>query len=462
LSNNILAKVSPSDILRTAMNSRFLIVSLLVLIFPVWLVPNLKLVYQGQLDESAVISNEALVSYPEKVSFRLELDPQINIVGATLNYDVEQTSCLEVSNQVPVQVSGSTLEWEWPMVRSGNNPPPGVSLWWQWDLTDDQGRTYTTARKEVVFEDNRFDWQTVSDGKVTLNWYAGEEVGPMLLEAAVDGLQLLETDLGIELPQDVTFYIYGSADEMREAVLSIPDWTGGVAFPEYNTILIGVPPRIAADWGRDTVRHELAHLVLGQYGRSCVGGHRPSWLEEGLAMYAEGHPSDEVQRDLETALKENNLIPLRSLNGAFPAHSDEASLAYSQSSSVISFLTEEYGEEKIQSLIQILATGESYDDALQQVYGFNVDGLEQEWRAWYGLPFRPIPPTMTPITAANVPTLVPIAAPVDLPTPQSYATSSAPQSPSEQSSGICALGLLPLALLGAFSWYSRKSAHDIK
>ena len=90
---------------------------------------------------------------------------------------------------------------------------------------------------------------------------------------------------------------------MQDAVLYIQDWAGGVAFPEYSTILMGVPPNIAEDWGRSTIRHELAHLVVGKFGHSCVGGHRPTWLEEGLAMYAEGEPSSTVTSELEQATK---------------------------------------------------------------------------------------------------------------------------------------------------------------
>lgn len=410
---------------------------------------------QQQLDEATILANEAIVAYPEEVTFHLEVDPDAEVTEATLTYGLEQISCLDVSTQVPVDVTGSTLEWDWIMIRSGN-PPPGASLWWEWTLTDDQGQIYTTPRQELTFEDDRFDWRTVNDGNVTLHWYAGEDVGPLLLEAAVDGLQVLEADLGIELQEEVEFYIYGDPDDMRDAVLYIQDWAGGVAFSEYNTILMGVQPSIAEGWGRDTVRHELAHLVVGQYGRSCVGGARPSWLEEGLAMYAEGEPSSQVTGDIDDALDNNSFIPLRSLNGAFPAHGDAASLAYSQSYSVIQFLREEYGQEMIQSLIQLLATGESYDDALEQIYGFNVDGLEQQWRSWLGAPMRPVPPTSTPFTAAAVPTLPPLSGPSNLPTPDAPAQGPESQTDAGLGNGLCAFGLLPLMLLGVFGWQSRK------
>jgi hypothetical protein len=402
-------------------------------------------------DEEYIIANEASVDYPTEVHFRLEVDPEITIVDALLTYDVEQTSCLDVSTQVPVQVDGPIIKWDWAMIRSGN-PPPGVELWWEWTLTDDQGQTYTTSRQNLKFADDRFPWQTITQGDVTLHWYAGEEVGPILLESAVDGLLLLEEDLGIELHEDVEFYIYGGSADMRDAVLYIQDWAGGVAFPEYNIILMGVPPDIADDWGRSTIRHELAHLVVGQYGRSCVGGHRPTWLEEGLAMYAEGEPASDVTADLDQAIQENSFAPLRSLSGSFPAHDDAAGSAYSQSYSTIEFLRDEYGQEKLQMLLLLLAEGASYDDALEQIYNVNVDGLEQQWRTWINVPARRIPPTPIPINAASIPTVAPLDGPATVPTPLASDSQPAVSSAPAPSSGICGFGLLPLLLLGVFTW----------
>lgn len=411
----------------------------------------------AQTAVSPVIANTATVNYPNDITFRLEVDPDVTIVDAVLTYDVAQTSCLDVSTQVPVAVNaptadGQVIEWQWVMIRSGN-PPPGATLWWEWTVTDDAGNRYTTPRETLTLRDERFAWRRVSDGAVTVHWYDGDEVGPTLLDAAVSGLQLLQEDMGIELQQDVEFYIYGSAEEMRDAVLYIQDWAGGVAFPEYNVILMGVPPGIADSWGRSTVRHELAHLVVGQFGQSCVGGRRPTWLEEGLAMYAEGAPSEQVRSDLARGVRENSFAPVRSLNGAFPAHDAEASSAYSQSYSLVTFLREAYGQEKIQALLLALAQGAGTDAALEQVYGFNVDGLEQAWRTWIGVAQRPIPPTPTPLVAANVPTAVPLAAPVDVPTPPAAAAAPPEAEAPAPAISICGVGLVPLLLL---AWLRRR------
>jgi hypothetical protein len=248
---------------------------------------------------------------------------------------------------------------------------------------------------------------------------------------------------------------------MRDAVLYIQDWAGGVAFSEYNVILMGVPPTIAESWGRPTVRHELAHLVIGQYGRSCVGGSRPTWLNEGLAVYAEGPPQTHIINDINAGMRDNSFEPLRSLNGPFSSHGTDAGIAYSQSYSVVDFMLNEYGQEPMQQLLLTMAEGETYDAALEAVYDLNVDGIELAWRQANGLPKRTIPPTPTPLQAANIPTIVPQGMPESLPTvPAANATavpSSTSDTPSGQpSSGLCTAAFLPLLFVGLVLTNRRK------
>jgi hypothetical protein len=262
-------------------------------------------------------------------------------------------------------------------------------------------------------------------------------------------------------------------------VLYIQDWAGGVAFSDYNIILIGVPPSIADTWGTSTVRHELAHLVIGRFGQSCLGGSRPNWLNEGLAVYSEGEPDNSVLTDLEQAVEDNAFFPVRSLNGAFPSHDSGINLAYSQSYSLVNFLLESYGSDKMQELLLTLAQAEGYDAALEQVYGFNTDGLEVAWRQSIAAPPRQIPPTPTAISAAAVPTYIPLNGAQSVSTQGSIgtavpnpteplpaatlesaaeATTSNPQSPppdpqtptpeSDNTISVCGLGAAPLFGLG--------------
>jgi hypothetical protein len=436
------------------------------ILFALFAVLPLILVVQpptaAQSTAPVVLSDEALVDFPESVTFRLNLDETTPIKHATLTYQLGRSDCLAAGTQVPVEVNGPVLEWTWVMSRSGN-PPPGAQMWWQWTLTDEAGNVTETDWQEMTFEDRRFDWQTVeaeagaASAPIRLHWYRGPEVGPILLDAAVAGLERLEQDTGIELDGEVELFIYGDSADMREALLYVQGWAGGVAFDEYNTILIGVPPNQAEGWGTNTVSHELAHLVIGQFSRSCLGGSLPTWLSEGLAMVAEGEPDETTQRDIEMGIEFDAFMPVRSLNGAFPARGNEATSAYSQSYSLVDFLLDSYGQEKMQELLLTLAGAAGYDEALEQVYGFNADGLEETWRAAIGAPARTIPPTPTPVVAAAIPTVNPIGAAQSQPTPD--VTAAPPTAPDrDASSGLCAFGLAPLFMVAGFATIRRKRA----
>jgi hypothetical protein len=416
---------------------------LLFICLPLWLLWPGSVIAQTPLSE-----NTAVVNFPHTVTFSLQTAPD---QSASLSYGVDKTSCLDVAGQVPVPVDNAgRAEWTWIMSRSGN-PPPGTGIWWQWTITDGDGRQQTTPRQTITFADERFEWRLVETENIRLYWYRGDRVGPALLEAAAEGLATLEADMGISLDSPVTIYIYDSSDNMRQALLYVQDWAGGVAFVEYNTILMGVPPHSVDSWGKPTIRHELAHLVLGQFGRSCVGGSRPNWLEEGLAVYAEGPPSARVQQDIQAGVEQNRFEPLRSLMGSFPAHDSEATMAYSQSYSVVAYLLTEYGPDQMQALLLELAAGSGYDAALEKVYGFNTDELETAWRAAIGAPARTIPPTPQPLEAMPVATLAPLAAPQSLPTPVAADLIPVTEESARPSAGLCGLGLLPLLTLAFFT-----------
>jgi hypothetical protein len=333
--------------------------------------------------------------------------------------------------------------------------PPGSEVWWEWTLTDASGNTVTTPRETLTIEDDRFEWQVVSAEGVHMHWHEGRTVGPVLLDAAVDGLDRLEAEMGIELQDDVDIYIYNSSEEMRDALLFVQGWAGGVAFSEFNTILLGVAPDEVSDWGVRVVAHELAHLVVGQFGRSCTGGSRPTWLDEGLAMVAEGEPEVSTLADIERGIEEGAFDPLRSLNGAFSAHFSGALSAYSQSYSVVQFLLDTYGQEQMQTLLHVLAEGEDYDESLERVYGFNLDGLEVAWRQALDAPPRVIPPTPTPIRPNQVPTIPPLAVADVMPTPAVIPTLESAEN-ARPRSGLCGLGLAPLAIIVGWSIKRRR------
>jgi hypothetical protein len=115
------------------------------------------------------------------------------------------------------------------------------------------------------------------------------------------------------------------------------------------------------------------------------------------------------------------------LNGGFSELPDKANLSYSQSYSVVKFMIDTYGQEKMTRLLVALRDAKPIDVALLEVYGFDTDGLEDAWRASVGASPRPVSAQSTAQPAPTfVPTFVPVSgAPLaESPTPHAIPTSS--------------------------------------
>jgi hypothetical protein len=162
------------------------------------------------------------------------------------------------------------------------------------------------------------------------------------------------------------------------------------------------------EWGKDAIVHELTHVLVGHLTFSCLGD-VPTWLNEGLAVYSEGGLDSASQQQLDDAIKNDTLLTIRSLSGGFSEVADKAYLSYSESYSIVKFLIETYGQDKMTSLLVALRDGLTIDEALTKTYGFNVDGLEDAWRKAIGAQPRPVDaqPTAQP-TPTFVPTIVPV------------------------------------------------------
>ena len=109
-------------------------------------------------------------------------------------------------------------------------------------------------------------------------------------------------------------------------------------------------------------------------------------------MYAEGDPRTDLESALERAISEDRLISVQTISSNFPSAYDEARLSYAESYSLVQFLLDQYDGDRMLDLLSIFKDGSSYDDALQQAYGFDSAGLDDLWRMSLGLePGEPSP-----------------------------------------------------------------------
>ena len=364
--------------------------------------------------QSQVTRNEVTFNFPETATFQLSVDHPVDITSIVLEYGNRQQTCGEVVAKAFPEITPGTqvnAEWTWEMLQSGSLPP-GSQLWWRWRITDASGNETVTETKTVTWLDDTHNWKTVQNGDfLRLHYYQGDQTYiDTLSRAAADGLKFNETQSGLKADAPIDLYIFANTDDMKEAILYEPSWTGGQAFPGENIVIIGISPN-NLDWGTDAIVHELTHVLVGHLTFSCLGD-VPTWLNEGLAVYSEGQLDTGSQDQLEQAIRDNTLLSVRSLSGGFSEVSDKAYLSYSQSYSLVKFLIESYGQDKMIALLILLRDGLTIDEALLQTYGLDVDGLEDAWREAIEAAPRAVSPQGQPTlqpTPTFVPTIVPIS-----------------------------------------------------
>jgi hypothetical protein len=113
----------------------------------------------------------------------------------------------------------------------------------------------------------------------------------------------------------------------------------------------------------------------------------PVWLDEGLAMYMEGPLTGVFEYYLSQAVENDTLISVRSLASPFSAYADQSYLSYAQSHSLVSMLIEKYGREKMLEILNVKNDGIDYDESLEKVYGFDMDGLDGIWRDYVNVKY---------------------------------------------------------------------------
>jgi hypothetical protein len=151
----------------------------------------------------------------------------------------------------------------------------------------------------------------------------------------------------------------------------------------------------------------------------------PQWLHEGLAVRSQGGMTEAQRIALDEAIRDDTLISLRVLNSPFPDTRDRVSLSYAESNSLVNFIIEAYGPEKLGELIAVFAEGAHYDDGMLEVFGVDMDGMEDLWREHIGAQPRSGVTRATPVpTATLLPP--PTATPVPSHTPTATAVAVVP------------------------------------
>lgn len=329
----------------------------------------------------SVLSSRAEANFPDTLTFNLAVSGTFPITKVYLRYRLLNDNPIRVFSEVWMNFKPGTYvetNWVWQMKKTGGLPP-GSDLSYWWVITDERGNKLETLPRNFIYFDTRYNWQWLERGNILLFWVRGDQdFAEQLLSSATQALDRLEQNAGIRLEKGIKIFIYPSSAELQQAILYATEWTGGIAFTDFNIVVIGISPS-ELTFGKRAVAHELSHLVTKQVSFNFYGD-IPTWLNEGLAMWNEGPMRPEMTRELERAIELRRFPTLRTLSSPFPGDVSGALLSYAVSQSVVSFLLDSYGGNKMLELLRALKDGSSYDETLLEVYGFDMDRLFELWR----------------------------------------------------------------------------------
>ena len=338
-------------------------------------------------DEIEVVSHEVTADFPEGITFRVTATSPDTIEEIRVFYK-PLGSNRSIYNYLETE-PGTLVNGEYvmPTGTAATHKPPGTVFRYSFEIRDSAGRVLRTDDEDFLYMDDSLEWNSVSEGLLTVYYFGAfvENRAKAVLETIQRTIEEMGAVLGIAPKEPIKIVTYSNYRDMSRALpfrsqaVREDLETQGMAWPEERVLLV----LISGETVMGIASHEFTHILVGEAagrGYSLV----PSWLNEGLAEYGNQDPAPNYDWALNYAIFTRRLKPLWYLD-TFSGTPDDIVIAYGHGKSVVRYMIEVYGEEKMAELMRAFHTARSTDQALQQVYGFDVYGLDSQWRRAIGL-----------------------------------------------------------------------------
>jgi Tol biopolymer transport system component len=227
-----------------------------------------------------------------------------------------------------------------------------------------------------------FDWVILKSQHFDIYYYDQQELLAknlaLIADAAYDSLA---RHLGHELRARIPIVIYRSQNEFQETNVTLDllgEGTGG--FTELFKNRVVLPFTGSYEDLRHVTVHELTHvftfeLVYGNMLESIFTRQYlfalPLWFLEGLTEYESQMWDAEAEMVMRDAAITGYYFPLE--------QDVQGYLAYKQGQSVIRYIVDKYGAEKLTDVIRQTASTRNIDRALESSVGVDSRGLTRAW-----------------------------------------------------------------------------------
>ncbi len=344
-------------------------------------------VYAADDSSIKVIYSSAISEFPEGIRFQLKAssDNKITSIAVRFNTGQATTGSYNYLDFEEDFIVDSELFWR--TNTRASYIPPGTIIKYSFEIEDNAGNSFNTETIEFVYHDARYTWYDLTNGPVTVSYHGPvEKRAQSVLDATIQTLQHMGPLLGADIQEPIRVTMYNNVKEM---LVALPPGsttirreliTEGQAFVKVGTLLVLGGGRGAIG----TTSHEVTHILTHRAGDS-VYRTVPSWLDEGLAEYGNIDPGFSYDIALEFAIATDRLLPITSMP-VLPGTPDDIIIFYGQGRSIVRFMIQVYGPEKIKALMAAMKSGKNIDDAIALVYNMGRLELENQWRSAIGAP----------------------------------------------------------------------------
>ena len=325
-----------------------------------------------------VLSTSASIDFPDELVLKLEAESDSRIERIRVDYQIGGQTVRTYG--YPKFTPSNRVSADFVIETDGARYlPSGADITYSYTIENASGRTVKTDTLSLEYKDPSKEWERVEEGNLIVLYHdlPSDEVQRAARDVA-ESMERVKSLLAVEVSRPQKAVIFNSSREARLSFPVVSDRAtrehlfGGFAYGDYDLfIMVGL--------NLSTMVHEMTHLLIDEAVDSPFAV-IPAWLNEGLAMYFEPR---QAGRDsaLLSAARRGELMRLRNM-GSVPGRPHDVGAFYAQARSVVRFMMDSYGQDRMSDLLRAIDGGLRIDQAVQDTYGMSLDDLEREWRVW--------------------------------------------------------------------------------
>ncbi|MBU0528192.1 hypothetical protein KKF86_00310 [bacterium] len=227
-----------------------------------------------------------------------------------------------------------------------------------------------------------FEWKFIKSPHFDVFYYTDDiDLAEFTAEVAENAYEQISKHFRWNLKKPVSIVVYNSHKDFQQTNVTYGYLSEGIGgFTELFKNRVVVPFEGSYEQFRHVIHHELVHSVVNDmvYGgniQSVVSGAQllrlPLWVSEGTCEYLSLNwdtKADMVIRDMTV----NDYIPsVREL---------EYYMAYKGGQSVMRFIAEKYGREKIGEIYIAMKKTQNAERGFEQALGMDFEDLTEQWQ----------------------------------------------------------------------------------